>query len=85
MESLELIERTKEEVVQLHIDCVRSLRSYMAEANQTCKLLVQIDKFPVSAGDRISILEQRQRENVAFEQYRDARARLFDAAKWDDS
>ena len=79
-----MTEPSQDNVTQLHIDCVRSLRSYMAEANLTCKLLTHVAKFPVSSDERLRILEQRRRENIAFEHYRDARRR-FDAASWEDS
>jgi hypothetical protein len=80
-----VLDGQKEDLEQLHIECVRSLRSYMSVANQTCKLLTRIEKFPVSADQRLEILEQRQHENLAFERYRNARNRLFEAARWDDS
>lgn len=76
-------DKTKDEMQQLHIDCVRTLRSYITEANETCKLLVGLEKFPVSVGQHIGILEQRQRENMACDQYHVARRRLFEAANWD--
>ena len=78
-------EKTREELEQLHIDCVRTLRSYIAEANQTSKLLVQVEKFPVPTVQRFQMLEQRQRENIALDRYQDARKRLFEAAKWGNS
>jgi hypothetical protein len=67
---------------ELHVECVRALRSYMAEANKTCKLLVNIKEFPVSLEMRQQIEEQRLSENLAHDDYQDARLALFSAAKW---
>jgi hypothetical protein len=78
-----MTEKSNQAVQQLHIDCVRTLRSYITEANETCKLLVGVQTFPVSVEQRIGIVEQRQRENIASDQYHVARRRLFDAANWD--
>jgi len=37
------------EIVQeLHVECVRALRWYIAEANKTCRILAEITRFPVS-------------------------------------
>jgi hypothetical protein len=69
-------------VQDLHVACVRELRAYIAEANQTCKLLLGVKGFPIPPNHRIAMLEQRQRENIAYDRYQDARRRLFEAAKW---
>ena len=73
---------TKDDLMDLHINCVRALRSYIAEANQTCKVLLDIESFPVPAEKRLEILEQRRAENIAAQRYQDARQSLFAAAKW---
>ena len=76
---------TNGELEQLHIECVRALRSYMMEANETCKLLTQIKNFPVSVNQRVAILEQRRTENLASDKYQEARRKLFKAANWERS
>jgi hypothetical protein len=78
-----MLEKTKDDVEQLHIDCVRTLRAYITEANQTCKLLTEIKDFPIPTEKRLEMLEQRRRENLASERYQEARQRLFKAAQWD--
>jgi hypothetical protein len=67
----------------LHADCVRALRSYIAEANQTCKLLTNVKSFPLPVDQQMAIPEQRRKENAAHERYQEARRQLFAAAKWE--
>jgi len=82
---MNLDQSAKDELLKLHIDCVRSLRRYIGEANQTCTLLAQVEGFPIPAPRRIEMIDQRESENRASARYQNARKRLFDAAKWGDS
>jgi hypothetical protein len=81
----EAMNETNDHLQQLHIDCVRALREYVAQANKTCKVLVNISRFPVSPDMRTEILGQRQAENRAHEAYQAARLALFRAAGWDEN
>src|SRR5262244_3987879 len=59
------------EIVQeLHVECVRALRWYIAEANKTCRILAEITRFPVSLEVRNQILQQRRAENAAHDRRR---------------
>jgi len=62
---------------ELRTACLSSLSVYFCEANQTCELLVAIEKFPASFRERQAILDQRLRENAAFQDYYSARAKLL--------
>ena len=75
--------KSTEDMLDLHVKCVRALRDYIAEANHTCKVLSDIESFPVSIDKRLAILEQRRAENVAAQRYQDARQGLFSAANWE--
>jgi hypothetical protein len=72
----------REPIYELHSQCVRALRDYIAEANKTCKLLNDLTTFPTTLEQRNAVLEQRQAENKAQEQYQMARNDLFTAAAW---
>jgi hypothetical protein len=78
-----MTEKSIEGLEELHMQCVRALRSYMAVANQTCKLLTAIKNFPLPTQTRTELLEQRRKENIASDKYQQARRRLFDAAHWE--
>jgi hypothetical protein len=82
---MNLDQSAKNELLQLNIDCVRSLRRYIEEANQTCAPLAQVEGFPIPAPQRIEMIDQRESENRASARYQNACKRLFDAAKWGDS
>jgi hypothetical protein len=73
----------RQPIYELHTECVRALRNYIAEANKTCKLLNDLTKFPTTPQERNAVLEQRQAENKAQEQYQVARNDLFTAAAWE--
>jgi hypothetical protein len=72
-----------EELQELHVQCVRALKAYMAEANKTCKLLTRITEFPLSFKERSEVLSQRLVENAAQESYQNARQKLFQTAGWE--
>ena len=74
------------EIVQeLHVICVRELRRYIVDANETCKILAENERCPVSLEPRNAILQQRRVENAAHESYQRARHSLFDAARWNET
>jgi len=62
---------------ELRADCLRSLSRYFCEANETCKLILAVKKFPASHRERQAILDQRLQENAAFQDYCSARAELL--------
>jgi hypothetical protein len=73
---------TNDELTELQTFCVRALKRYMDEARKTCLILSDINEFPVSLEARRDILQQRQSENAAHEDYQAARKHLFRAANW---
>ena len=70
-----------EEIRKLHRICVKSLRDYIPEAQNTCTLLEKMDDFPVPLGVWISATEQRNAEYHAQERYRLIREQIFDALR----
>jgi hypothetical protein len=68
---------------ELRVACLRALDKYFCEANRTCKLLIDMKKFPATSGERQAILEQRKMETTALRDYLAARARLLAAASCD--
>jgi len=69
-----------EELQHLHAFCVRTLRRYIEEAERTCRIFNEVHKFPVSREVREKILQQRESENAANNDYMVARQKLFEAA-----
>jgi hypothetical protein len=75
----------KDQILKLREDCSGALRRFVEQANQTCEILQTIKpEFPLGIADRQKIMEQRQSENLAYEQYQAFRRRLFEAARWPD-
>ena len=66
------------ELKELHAECVRALKEYMAQANKTCALMDSI-VFPLTHEKRLAILEHRLQENAAQERYQIARRHFFEA------
>jgi hypothetical protein len=66
---------------QLHGQCAKALKSYIHEARKTCDLLGGHEDGPADLAERRAIVEQRVRENDAYERYQKARLLLIDAAK----
>jgi hypothetical protein len=64
----------------LHNACRAALAAYITEAQRTCELLTDIAIFPVPADKRYALIEQRLRENEAYERYHFERTKLFDLA-----
>ena len=73
----------REELQELHAFCVRSLRRYIEEAKRTCLILTEVREFPVSTEIHEKVVQQRESENAAYNDYLIARQKLFEAAKWD--
>jgi hypothetical protein len=80
-----LLAHTKEwqELQALHSSCVRTLSRYIEEAKRTCHILTTVREFPVSTEVREEIRQQRELENLAYNDYLIARQKLFETAKWD--
>jgi hypothetical protein len=75
----------KDQILKLREDCSSALRRFVEQANRTCEMLQTIEpKFPLAIADRQRIMEQRQSENLAYEQYQASRRRLFEVARWPD-
>jgi uncharacterized protein involved in exopolysaccharide biosynthesis len=75
----------KEQILKLREDCSSALRRFVEQANQTCEMLQTIEpKFPPAIADRQRIMEQRQSENLAYEDYQASRRKLFEVARWPD-
>ena|SRR5215813_8427800 len=66
----------KVKLQDLHGFGVRSLRRYIEEAEKSCKILENVHSFPISLEVRQKILEQRQSENAAYNDYLVARESL---------
>ena len=73
----------KDELLKLREDCTGALGRFVEQAKKTCEILETIrSEFPLAVEDRQRVLQQRQSENLAYEQYQVSRNRLFDAARW---
>lgn len=65
----------------LRADCLCFFSKYVSEANRTCRLLLEVEKFPVSQEEQQAILGQRLLEIAAFQDYLSARAKLLEACR----
>jgi hypothetical protein len=73
----------KDQMLKLREDCTGALRRFVEQAHKTCEILETIKpEFPLAMEDRQRVLQQRQSENLAYEQYQASRNRLFEAARW---
>ncbi|HEY1242546.1 MAG TPA: hypothetical protein VGF16_18420 [Bryobacteraceae bacterium] len=70
-----------EEIRKLHRMCVKTLREYILQAQNTCTLLEEMDQFPLPIEQWISVTEQRNSENFAHERYQIIREQLFDTLR----
>jgi hypothetical protein len=72
-----------EQLLKLREDCTIALRRFVEQANKTCEIFQEIKpEFPLAVEDRQKILDQRQSENLAYDQYQIFRHKLFEAARW---
>jgi hypothetical protein len=75
----------KDQILKLREDCSSALRRFVEQANRTCEMLQTVEpKFPLAIADRQKVMEQRQSENLAYEDYQASRRRLFAVARWPD-
>jgi hypothetical protein len=75
----------KDQILKLREDCSSALRRFVEQANRTCEMLQTMEpKFPLAIADRQRIMEQRQSENLAYEDYQASRRKLFKVARWPD-
>lgn len=61
----------------LREEFLETLENYIQESRKTCDVLNSIDKLPISMKQRLTILDQRQKENRAHERHQVVRERLF--------
>ncbi len=75
-------ESQRENLSKLHRECTEALGPCLQEGEEMCRLLSAIKSHPASEEQRMAIIRQRVKENVAQRVYDSARQVLFTLAGW---
>ena len=73
----------RETLERLHRECKAALGELLKEGEAMCRVLSAVESHPASSEQRLSIIEQRVKENAAHAAYDSARQALFKRAGWE--
>jgi len=78
------MELSYKQLQELYVHCMQALKKYIDEVNRTCQLLDRIQgKIPISLEVCQKLLQQRDAEDAAYNDYLSARQELFGSAGWE--
>jgi hypothetical protein len=69
------------EFMELHANCVATLRVYFVEAERTSTMLAECTEEPLSFTERLRLMSQEIAEDDAHLTYLGAKSLLFSAAR----